>query len=82
MTIENGVVCYGSTNPGLTAQYVCDSGYQLDGDSERRECQTDGQWSLPVPECVEKGKTLLLYAQHGLIHVIHHWRGCFDIVYR
>ena len=30
--------------------YLCDAGYELKG-SNRRECQSDGEWSASDPTC-------------------------------
>ena len=46
-----GVVCYSCVTPGSLAVYVCNSTHHLEG-SRFRECQSNGNWSGSVPQCV------------------------------
>ena len=46
-----GVVCYSGVTPGSLAVYVCNSTHRLEGPS-LRECQSNGNWSGSVPQCV------------------------------
>ena len=46
-----GVVCYSGVTPGSLAVYVCNSTHHLEGPS-LRECQSNGNWSGTVPQCV------------------------------
>ena len=46
-----GVVCYSGVTPGSLAVYVCNSTDCLEGTS-LRECQSNGNWSGAVPQCV------------------------------
>ena len=46
-----GVVCYSGIIPGSLAVYVCNSTHRLEGPS-LRECQSSGNWSGTVPQCV------------------------------
>ena len=46
-----GVVCYSGVTPGSLAVYVCNSTHRFEGTS-LRECQSNGNWSGSVPQCV------------------------------
>ena len=46
-----GVVCYSDVTPGSLAVYICNSTHHLEG-PRFRECQTNGNWSGAVPQCV------------------------------
>ena len=47
---ENGAVTVVDNIPGSTADYSCDPGYILEGDSQRT-CQEIGEWSGTAPTC-------------------------------
>ena len=46
-----GVVCYSGVTPGSLAVYICNFSYHLEG-PRLRECQSNGNWSGTVPQCV------------------------------
>ena len=46
-----GVVCYSGVTPGSLAVYVCNSIHRLEG-SSFTECQSNGNWSGTVAQCV------------------------------
>ena len=46
-----GVVCYSGVTPGSLAAYICNSTHHLEG-PRFRECQSNGNWSGSVPQCV------------------------------
>ena len=46
----NGMVMWTGLNPGSTATYTCDEGFELNG-VETRTCQSDGTWSDVPPTC-------------------------------
>ena len=46
-----GIVCYSGVTPGSFAVYVCNSTHHLEG-TRFRECQSNGNWSDTVPQCV------------------------------
>ena len=51
--IQNGTVRVDGNQPRLegdTAEYSCNSGYQLNG-TQNRTCGEDGQWSGQEPRC-------------------------------
>ena len=47
----SGVVCYSGVIPGSIAVYVCNFTHRLEG-PRFRECQSNGNWSGTVPQCV------------------------------
>ncbi|XP_022249823.1 protein lev-9-like [Limulus polyphemus] len=47
---EHGAVSYSEKTYKSTAEYTCDSGYQLHGEKERL-CQADKEWSGDAPTC-------------------------------
>ena len=49
----NGEVTVSTTTFGSTANYTCDTGNDLVGDTTRT-CQADGQWSRSEPTCQSK----------------------------
>ena len=53
-TPQNGRVDQRGNNPGDIATYICNSGYELVGQSTRT-CQTSGQWSGDAPTCERLG---------------------------
>ena len=48
--IARGSVVVSSRSIGSTATYRCDSGYSLEGDSQRT-CLAGGRWSGQEPSC-------------------------------
>ncbi|CAI7993219.1 CUB and sushi domain-containing protein 2 [Geodia barretti] len=50
--MENGLTSTGGFSPGSVANYTCNDGYVLEGDS-RRVCQATGAWTGEEPQCVE-----------------------------
>ena len=50
VVVFNGVVCYDGTSTGAEAVYLCNDGYQLEGEG-RRVCQRDGMWNGSVLMC-------------------------------
>ena len=48
--VPNGVACYDGSSTGAEAVYLCNDGYQLEGEG-RRLCQMDGMWNGSVPTC-------------------------------
>ena len=58
-SIKNGrVIVEAGTSYGLTASYICNTGYQLTG-SSTRFCQASEQWSGQAPSCGIIGKNNL-----------------------
>jgi len=51
VVVSNGVACYNGTSTGAEAVYLCNDGYQLEGEG-RRVCQRDGMWNGSVPTCI------------------------------
>ena len=50
--MENGLTSTGGFSPGSVANYTCNDGYVLEGDS-RRVCQATGAWTGEEPQCDE-----------------------------
>ena len=50
-TPTNGQRSHFRTTPGYVVTYTCDVGYTLQG-SNSRTCQSNGQWSGSVPQCI------------------------------
>lgn len=50
---EHGASEVDSFQTGGVAEFTCASGYEVEG-PEESECQNDGTWSHPVPECRRK----------------------------
>ena len=50
---SDGQVNFTATTEGSVANYTCDTGYDLVGDTTRT-CQSDGQWSGSEPTCQSK----------------------------
>jgi len=48
--IANGRVVFGGTFVGATANYSCDTGYNLLGNAQR-VCQSSGKWTGSIPTC-------------------------------
>ena len=46
----NGGVDLSENTPGSTANYICNSGFVLDG-LQSRKCEDNGQWSGEEPTC-------------------------------
>ena len=58
---ENGKVMFESTAVGTIASYFCDSGYDLQGTSQR-ECLSSGMWYGDEPTCLgEQARQLASY---------------------
>ena len=53
MAPENGNVVVPSTAVGSIATYTCNTGYRINGASQR-ECLSDETWSLDAPFCISK----------------------------
>ena len=49
----NGAVTVNGMNPGDTATYTCNSGYELEG-AETLTCGSDGMWSPDPPVCTRE----------------------------
>ena len=49
--LTGGIVCFTGVIPGSLAVYVCNSTHHLEG-SSFRECQSNGNWTGTVPQCV------------------------------
>ena len=64
-TPTNGQRSLSSTTYNSVVTYTCDASYALQGSSSRT-CQSDGQWSGSLPECMCK----LLVLTHSYIHMI------------
>ena len=47
---DNGMVTFGRTTLGSTANYSCSAGFVLMGLSSRM-CEVDGSWSGEIPVC-------------------------------
>jgi len=54
-SIDDGRVIVTSTVVGSTARYICNTGFELDGDASRT-CQPNGEWSGQEPICKRKFK--------------------------
>ena len=65
-TIQNGRVNQRGNKPGDTATYVCNSGYELIGQSIRT-CQTGGEWSGEAPTCERLGICMHINFPQSLI---------------
>jgi hypothetical protein len=52
-SVSNGAVSSASREPGATATYSCDQGYDLSG-PRTRTCGQDGKWSGQEPSCESK----------------------------
>ena len=39
-------------SPGSVLRVSCDSGYELDGETDSTRCLSTGGWSLPLPACI------------------------------
>ena len=48
--VLNGTVTWNGLDPGDTATYTCDAGFQLDG-LANRECGGDGVWTREESSC-------------------------------
>ena len=55
---QNGQVRQQGNEAGDRATYICNSGYELVGQSTRI-CQTNGQWSPGEPTCSRLGIKLM-----------------------
>ena len=53
-----------STAVGSTARYICNSGFELDGDASRT-CQRDGQWSGQEPICKRKYQDIVRHLHNN-----------------
>ena len=49
----NGNSFFTSTNVGSIVNHTCNTGYNLNGASQR-ECLSNAQWSEPLPMCISK----------------------------
>ena len=49
----NGTVTFNGTYVTSVAEFTCDFGFELIGDTQR-VCQLNGMWSNMVPECPRK----------------------------
>ena len=47
---DNGQVDFSNTTFESTANYTCDLGYNLNGNSTRT-CEANGEWSENLPSC-------------------------------
>ena len=59
IAVGSGSVTYSGTTFGEIADYRCDSGYVISGDSIRR-CQVDSSWSGTTPSCILQSKIVNL----------------------
>ena len=50
---DNGGIRYVDTLEDSVANYSCNLGYRLDGDSQR-VCQSNAMWSGAVPNCIRE----------------------------
>eukprot|EP00117_Sycon_ciliatum_P033439 scpid35017/ scgid6063/ Sushi, von Willebrand factor type A, EGF and pentraxin domain-containing protein 1; CCP module-containing protein 22; Polydom; Selectin-like osteoblast-derived protein; Serologically defined breast cancer antigen NY-BR-38 len=51
LQLENGIALLGAvSNPGDLVEWVCNANYDMIGDNTA-QCQLDGTWSQPIPEC-------------------------------
>ena len=71
----NGQVNFTTTTEGSVANYTCDTGYDLVGDTTRT-CQNDGQWSGSEPTC--QSKFVINFIPAIEVHVTPHGMLKFD----
>jgi len=55
---DNGRVEFSNTTFESTANYTCNLGYSLNGNSTRT-CETNGEWSGDSPSCERKWRKYL-----------------------
>ena len=67
-TLQNGRVIQRGNKPGDTATYVCNSGYELVGQSDRT-CQTGGDWSGEAPTCKCLGEQYFPPLHKVIVHI-------------
>ena len=72
-TPTNGQRSLSSTTYNSVVIYTCDVGYTLQG-SNRRTCQSNGQWSGSVPQCIGKSVRNLLNMQRNLVNAQPVWQ--------
>ena len=57
----NGTVTSNGTYVTSVAEFTCDFGFELIGDSQRA-CQPDGMWSNMIPTCACKLPAIIPYS--------------------
>ena len=73
---DNGQVFVTGNTPTSTANYVCDSGYLLDG-VETRVCQSNGRWSDRPPVC--RGNVYTLLKRSELVSTLNMTYNCLSL---
>ena len=78
---SNGRMIGDVFNYNSIIEYVCDPGYIIDGPTNRRQCQANGEWDSPIPVCLAV-ECPRLSLRHGFVSGFQteygttHWLSC------
>ena len=67
--INGMVTCPSGNKTNDTCYYSCDIGYELNGGSAQRTCQSNGRWSGRPPSCYPVSCPLLLPPENGYLQL-------------
>lgn len=87
----NGQIYVTGIIPGSRAEYQCNNNYILEGVTSR-QCQTNGQWTNQIPECLRKHYLYKIETDHleYQLHILYYkyiyitgqnWRFCDHIYF-